>query len=336
MVHVAEVVQAKAVHKVALLSKPNVVGVGVGYKVSKGRRGRELCVVALVRRKMPPTALTSDALVPRAVNGISTDVIEVGEIRALQAPTDRWRPAPGGVSIGHHRITAGTLGCVVRDRASGARLILSNNHVLANSNNASPGDAILQPGPVDGGVLGQDTIAQLERFQPIRFLSEPGTCSIAATFAAMANFLAALLGSTHRLETIRADPSAANAIDAALARPLNEADLRDDILRIGEVAGTLEAELGMKVRKSGRTSGFTQGEIILLDATVDVSYDLGRTARFEGQIVAGPMSQGGDSGSLVVSGEPPQAVGLLFAGSDRSTILNPIQAVLDTLDIRFA
>jgi hypothetical protein len=45
------------------------------------------------------------------------------------------------------------------------------------------------------------------------------------------------------------------------------------------------------------------------------------------------MSQGGDSGSLVVAGDSLQAVGLLFAGSDQSTVINPIQAVLDCLEV---
>jgi hypothetical protein len=45
------------------------------------------------------------------------------------------------------------------------------------------------------------------------------------------------------------------------------------------------------------------------------------------------MSQGGDSGSLVVAGDSQNAVGLLFAGSAQSTIFNPIQAVLDCLEL---
>src|SRR3546814_8805883 len=47
--------------------------------------------------------------------------------------------------------------------------ILSNNHVLANSNNATPGDAVLQPGPFDGGTDPADRIASLSRFIPITF-----------------------------------------------------------------------------------------------------------------------------------------------------------------------
>jgi len=45
-----------------------------------------------------------------------------------------------------------------------------------------------------------------------------------------------------------------------------------------------------------------------------------KQARFTGQVITGPISQGGDSGSLVVDGVENKAVGLLFAGSNLSTI----------------
>jgi hypothetical protein len=45
------------------------------------------------------------------------------------------------------------------------------------------------------------------------------------------------------------------------------------------------------------------------------------------------MSQPGDSGSLLVAANSLQAVGLLFAGSDQTTIYNPIQAVLESLEV---
>jgi hypothetical protein len=264
---------------------------------------------------------------------VNVDVIQVGEIRAHASRTERVRPAPGGVSLGHYKITAGTLGCVVRDRSTNLRLILSNNHVLANSNDATPGDAILQPGPVDGGSPANDTIATLERFCPIDFGSEPGDCSLAGSYASLGNAIAALLGSKHRLDVYRSNPQAINLVDAAVARPVNDGDVLDEILEIGTVQGTLEATLGMPLRKSGRTTGFTTGEVTLLNATISVSYGTGKTARFENQIVAGAMSQGGDSGSLVVHGTELKAVGLLFAGSNQSTIINPIQAVLDCLQV---
>lgn len=329
----ASLIQVKEEHKEAILNRPNVVGVGVGYRETERSLTDDVCVVVLVERKVAPVALPAGALVPRAVAGRRTDVREVGEIRALQAPTDRWRPAPGGVSIGHYRISAGTLGCVVRDRATGDRLILSNNHVLANSNDAAPGDPILQPGGADGGVEPQDVIARLERFVPIHYNIAPGTCGIASAVAHLANAVAILLGSGHRLQSYQQNQQATNLVDAAVARPIDDAFVLDEILEIGEPAGTTEAVLGMAVRKSGRTTGFTTGAVTVLDATVSVSYGSGRTARFENQIITGPMSQGGDSGSLLVSGATQDAVGLLFAGSDQTTVHSPIDLVLEYLEV---
>jgi hypothetical protein len=327
------VIQVKEENKEQLLSKPNVVGVGVGYREVAGVQTGELSVVVMVRNKLPVAGLEPGELLPQRLDNIDVDVIQVGEIRALQARTDRWRPAPGGVSIGHYKITAGTLGAVVRDRGSNEPLILSNNHVLANSNDAAPGDAILQPGPYDGGDQANDVIAHLERFVPIEFSQSPGICSFARFFAGLGNTAAGVVGSKHRLEVIQANPQAANLVDAAVARPVNPADLRNDILEIGTVTGVATPVLNMAVRKSGRTTGLTTGQINLLDVTVNVSYGANRIARFEGQLVSGPMSQGGDSGSLVVAGDSLRAVGLLFAGSNQTTIFSPIQAVLDGLQV---
>jgi hypothetical protein len=159
------------------------------------------------------------------------------------------------VSIGLFQITAGTLGCVVRDRRSGVRLILSNNHVLANSNNASPGDPILQPGPYDGGSQDRDVIARLERFVKLQFTTAPGTCGIAQTVADFLNWLAGLAGSSHRLDVFQFQPQATNQVDAAVARPDDDNLVLDEILEIGEPSGTLPAVLGMAVRKSGRRPG---------------------------------------------------------------------------------
>lgn len=328
-----EVRRLKESHKAAIMAKPNVVGVGTGYKVVRRRTTDELCIVALVRQKLPEAGLDPGALVPSEIDGVATDVVQVGDIRALQERTDRWRPAPGGVSLGHYQVTAGTFGSVVRDRASGARLILSNNHVLANSNDARPGDPILQPGAYDGGQVEEDTIAHLERFCPIEFSTSPPDCPVAIGVANAANALARLLGSKHWLQAQQTDPTASNLADAAVARPLDDNAILDEILEIGVVEGTTPAVLGMSVRKSGRTTGLTTGEITVLDATVDVSYGGGRIARFENQILTGPISQGGDSGSLLVAGDLLQAVGLLFAGSEQTTVHNPIQAVLDCLEV---
>lgn len=291
-----------------LFGYPNVVGWGRGMRVRGGVQTDEPCVTVLVSDKLPEVMLSRDEMLPGEYQGLPTDVLPAGTIRALQSRTGRWRPAPGGVSIGHFAITAGTFGAVVKDRATGDRLILSNNHVLANSNAAKVGDAILQPGPIDGG-RPTDKIAELYTWVDIAF--EGGCLPFAR-------------------------PQRPNRVDAAVARPLTDGDVLESILDVGIPSGWIKAGIGLEVLKSGRTTALTWGQVQVIDATVKVSYGSAGQAVFEGQIVTGAMSQGGDSGSLLVDNEPgtkPAAVGLLFAGSDQVTIYNPIEDVLDLLEV---
>jgi hypothetical protein len=320
-------------HREAILAQPNVVGLGIGHKVRATVLTDQLCLVVMVRRKLPTEGLAPQAVVPPEVEGVPTDVMEVGVLRALQSRSARWRPAPAGVSIGHFQTSAGTLGCVVRDRASGGRLILSNNHVLANSNEAQLGDPVLQPGPADGGRVVSDTIAHLERFSPIAFTTRPPVCPVALGIASTANALARQMGSAHRLEAVQRNPTAVNWVDAAVARPVEDADILEGILEIGVPLGVIAPALGTSVRKSGATTGLSSGRIIVVNATTIIDYGPGRTARFDAQIVTTNMSQGGDSGSLLVAGDSPDAVGLLFAGSPQVTVHNEILAVLGRLDV---
>jgi hypothetical protein len=348
-----QVFQAQAAIQETLLHRANVVGVAVGNKGDKTAPMSEPAVVVLVERKLPLAALSASDVIPKQVDGVRTDVYEVGYLRAYQTPRDRYRPTiPSGVSIGHYKITAGTLGTIVTDRSTGAKLILSNNHVLANSNDAQIGDAILQPGPTDGGQNPADRVATLERFVRIRFIGEPddptppipgdnnGGCLL--ILINLLNLLSGALGSQQRLTTVAtptattpATPAqeATNRVDAALARPLDPNMFTGEIRHIGVVSGTKAATLGMSVRKSGRTTDFTTGTVTLLNATVNVAYGPSQTARFEGQVITTPMSQGGDSGSLIVDGTENKAVGLLYAGSAQATIFNPIQDVLDALQV---
>ena len=330
-----EAIQAKSLHKSTILTKPNVVGVGVGYKMVGEDKTDELSIIALVREKIPIAGLLPEALVPSELEGVRTDVMEVGDLRPLTLRTDRWRPAPPGVSIGHYKITAGTFGAVVRHKSTGRRLILSNNHVLANSNECEIGDPILQPGVVDGGQIEQDTIAHLEDFCEIDFGLSPPTCTYAELYTDFGNKIARWMGSGHKLQVMKTNPSATNLVDAAVARPVDDSLISDEILEIGEVAGTKPPKLAMLVQKSGRTTGLRTGEILVLDTTIEVEYGAGRLATFEQQILTSPISQGGDSGSLLVTADSPHAVGLLFAGSNQATLHNPIQAVVECLNIDF-
>jgi len=336
MAEMKEIRIVKEKHSAKIMAKKNVVGLGVGYKETKGVKTDRMALVVMVKKKVPIQELKKGDVIPGEIEGVVTDVIEVGEIVALQERTDRWRPAPGGVSIGHYKITAGTLGVLVRDVETDEILILSNNHVMANSNDATPGDPILQPGPYDGGTVAGDTLANLERFVPIQFESEqpPVPCPFSQAIAGVANFFAWLVGSKHRLLSVVIQQ--ANQVDGALAKPTSPDVVKKEILEIGEVTEDTEAELGMEVRKSGRTTGLTRGTVQLLDASVSVDYGGGKIAFFTNQILTTNMSQGGDSGSLLVDGEGKKAVGLLFAGSDTVTIHNPIASVKDALKVRFS
>lgn len=328
-----EIQVARAANTSRLLSLPNVVGVGEGFRVTAGEKTDEVCVVVLVRRKVPRSGLHESDLVPKRLEGVKTDVIEVGEVRALPSRKDRVRPALPGLSIGHYQVTAGTFGALVRHKPSGDRLILSNNHVLANSNNALEGDPILQPGAADGGEVEADTLARLQAFIPLAFLIEPASCGIASGLASLANLIAKLLGSRHRLQAYRAQPDAINSVDAAVARPDVQEDVGSAVIEVGNLTGTREPLLGMSVRKSGRTTGLTTGEIVVVEATVTVGYGPTRRAKFRGQIVTTAMSAAGDSGSALVAEDSNEAVGLLYAGSDQVSLHNPIEDVLQALDL---
>ncbi|MCK4621630.1 MAG: hypothetical protein KAT62_05370 [Desulfuromonadales bacterium] len=310
-----------------LLARSNVVATGVGYKFTGGKRTDTPCIVCSVEKKIAASALSSQDLVPKDVQGIPTDVVETGVFRVFQAPTGRFRPAPGGVSIGHKDITAGTLGCWVKRNDQWH--ILSNNHVMANSNNAQTGDPILQPGPHDGGRNPDDQIATLTDFVPVQMTGLPSDCNVAGRIVRALNKVAEIISSDTRLQAVKA-LAGENLVDAAIARPLNDADVKAEILGIGEIQGLTEGLLGMKVKKSGRTTEFTEDEITQVDVTVNVQYGAGLIATFKDQLMAGPMSQGGDSGSAVLD-ENSNLVGLLFAGSDQTTIFNRIQNVFSAL-----
>jgi hypothetical protein len=326
-----------------LFSKPNVVATGLGYKLVQGKKTGELSIVCSVGLKVPAASLGQDELIPPFMDGVPTDVRPVGLIHALQQPADvtpeepvqavrkptgRFRPAPGGVSTGHFHVSAGTLGCLVK---KGEKVfILSNNHVLANSNLARKGDIILQPGMHDGGRIREDQIALLSEFIPIYFENQRRGL-LAGGITGIYNFFARITGSGSRLYSGNmSQPD--NLVDCAIAEPIEPADVINEILGAGRITGTAEGILGMEVRKSGRTTGFTTGMIEQVDVTVRVNFGSGKTALFRDQLMAGPMSQGGDSGSVVLNGNN-EAVGLLFAGSTTTTLINRIQNVIKLLEV---
>lgn len=166
---------------------------------------------------------------------------------------------------------------------------------------------------------------------PISFLEPTSDCRFARGLIALLNAGCRLIGSRTRYRAYRIE-AAANLVDAAIARVQREEDVSEEILEVGRIQGLARGELGMRIKKSGRTTGFTQGEIVQVDVTANVQYGAGRVARFTDQLMAGPMSQGGDSGSAVLDADD-RLVGLLFAGSPNSTIINRIEHVFTALGL---
>lgn len=277
----------------------NIVGVGVGEKMNNGKFTDQMSVIVYVVVKASEEKIDPKACVPKKVKGVVTDVVEVGEVTAL-AYRGRYRPALGGVSIGHFRITAGTLGCLVQK--NNKVYILSNNHVIANSNVAAIEDPILQPGPADGGRVGRDEIGRLSEF--IR---------------------------------IKTDGSA-NFVDAAIARSTPPI-VRPNNIAFGKISNVpASCGLNMIVKKAGRTTQITKGYISDCNATFRVSYGSQGIALFRNQIVVRGLngrafSMGGDSGSLILTDRTNQPVALLFAGGTGITIANPIGVVLSALRV---
>jgi hypothetical protein len=285
-------------HTPELMRRDGIIGTGVRV----GGSGESIVVYALT----PSHA--AGARIPSRLEGYDVDVVVTGRIDAVRStPTAKARPAPSGFSVGHPDITAGTIGAKVKD-ADGNVYILSNNHVLANSNRASIGDATLQPGPYDGGTSA-DQIGTLAAFETI----------------------------------VMGGPE--NTMDAAIAL-VNGADLlgRTPADAYGAPGTSVYSGglLNKGVQKYGRTTGHTTGTVSETNLTVSVCYvprglfSCAEAATFTGQIgiTPGTFSAGGDSGSLIVTNDASKdLVGLLFAGSSTRTIANPIEPVLSRFGV---
>lgn len=318
-----------------LLSLKNVVGVGIGFKNVGEESTGEPAFIVYVEKKIRSSDLHRSHIVPKKINGLDTDVVEIGRVKMLDIRTSRERPCMPGVSIGHYQSTAGTLGAVVRDKKTKDLMILSNNHVMANGSSfqeikAKIGDPILQPGPYDGGKI-EDRIATLYRFIPLAKSVSVSDCPVASGVAKASTRALQLFKRDYELRFYK-NYKTENTVDCAVAK-LDSKDLvLPAILEIGSVTGVAEAKPGMMVMKSGRTTGLTSGKVKSIGTTLQVEMKDDEKVWFADQVVTDMSSQPGDSGSLVV-GMDRKVVGLLFAGSDTLTVFNRINNVMDRLGV---
>ncbi len=335
LAQLASLLQVRQLVAPDFMSRQNVVACGVGYKIAGGKATGTPSIVVSVSRKLPVAQLTPADLIPSQVQNAPTDVIETGEIVAHGfVRTGAVRPLRPGISLGLLGGSTGTLGCFVL--RNGQNYILSNNHVLAHLNQAHQGDAVIQPGTADGGTAASQ-VATLADFIPLTFTTAAASAPVApqsapATgFAALLDALLQALSGLFNQKPLAPPPppplNDGNRVDAALALPGPGISLDPNIVDLGAPpSGVIDPQLAMKVFKSGRSSGVTEGTVTQIDVTVNVKYG-DQVARFTNQIMTTPFSQPGDSGSLVLDFQR-NAVGLLFSGSDQVSVLNPINMVL--------
>lgn len=216
----------------------------------------------------------------------------------------------------------GTLGSLVQ--RNGTQFILSNNHVLARSDAAALGEAIVQPGLIEATV-------RCNKNQ-------------ATTVANLSQFV--------NLENEGKTPSASN-IDAAIAQVVSgKVDSAGNILYLGATADSngvpasgpphagsgVAATVSMPVAKSGRSTGLTCSTILAVNVNVRVSYTkncdgsgTSFTVTYDNQVdvSGGQFGAQGDSGSLIVAQATADPVALLYGGSDTDTVGNPVGPVLN-------
>lgn len=291
------ILEAKKSIQEILLQRPDVIGVGLDYNKQ---------TIRIYVNNEDVTEELAD--IPPMMAGFPIEIVQSPTFRQLSGGsyrTERYRPAVGGISASHPQVTAGTIGAIIVDQKTGNKLLLSNNHVFANSDaldnhRANMGDPIYQPGAYDGGTAA-DTIAVLYKWIPF----EPG--------------------------------DGLNIVDAALAMPLDQNEVSPYILindydDLIQVRGVRSVSGKINVKKYSRTTNADRGVVVDWDFTVAVDYEDGRTHNFTDQILIQIETEGGDSGSILLD-EDNYAVGLVFAGGTDSTgqwfgVANKIRTVL--------
>ena len=337
------ILKTKEDNRLQLMARKNVIGLGIGLRTRGGKLTDELVLKVFVSQKVPRKLLSEDDLIPSSFEKEGSIVkvdVEVGKIPIIQTFTLRTRPLIGGVSIGPTPGGTGTLGvCVTLDNQR--TYVLSNNHVLANTDQLPIGTRIVQPSISDGGDAANDIVAELHSVVPIDF----GTSTIYWPGVGPITF-----------------PNP-NHVDCALGTilgkfPFNEANR--EIHWVGYPAyGTRKVEeptsavdfLRMwlsPVHKMGRTTEYTVGHVSdpVYDTYVDYSPAFGNPlgtniAYFVDQLRINPssnftrFSNFGDSGSLVLDANTNEPIGLLFAGDPTAgyAVCNHIDRVMNGLNI---
>lgn len=279
------------------LSKANVVGVGLSYKITNGFNTLNECIRVFVTKKISKNKLSEKDLIPSFYKSIQTDIVENGSITGLSLTT-RVRPIPGGYSISPTQgLFGGTLGCLVFDGSH--YYVLSNNHVLASCNVNPLGVPVVQPSRTFGGTAPGDTVAYLSKYIPIQAQTH-----------------------THSPE---------NYVDCAMARITDPHIFYTKLALLGAIHDVSSTHLGQFVQKVGCATEVTHGQITTLGATC-LTYFNNVPYLFLDQILTTHMASSGDSGSVLLDNNM-NVLGLIMSGNSSSTSCTPISYVICQLNV---
>ena len=221
------------------------------------------------------------------LRGLSKHMDEIDLVMGV-----RYKPRltiKSGGSIGHYKITAGTLGGFVEDDKN--YYMMSNNHVFANSNQCFGGDPIIQPGPVDTGNRNPVIVGHLDKWFPLSKVARDGVDVAVAIFSDNVDFF----------------------------HPW-------DYTGIGRIKKThVTNRMSVtRVIKRGRTTGVRRGTVSAFELD-GIQIDYGTPSdpaivTFDEQIeiIGSPPSRdfsaGGDSGSFIIDRDTMQVYALLYGG----------------------
>ncbi|PVG83315.1 hypothetical protein DDE18_08445 [Nocardioides gansuensis] len=310
-----------------LLAKKNVVGVDIDEKETGGQKTGELSIVVFVDSKQPLSKVPKADRVPPEVQGVKTDVqeieIELQMLSAQRLVDEDFAPyvdpaayptLQGGISIGPLRsvflsppdapapgnyVFVGSLGAMVRDRASGQTMALTNFHVACVNNTWSVGDRQVQQSLVDGGSpagqFGSLTRATLsERVDGAVISVDAGRAWTASvhTVGQVAGHTAATVGMTVQKRGRTTEHTFGTVASTDLTVSINYG-----------------SDVGVRTFRH----------------QIRITPDTSRNARF---------SDRGDSGSVILDANR-NVIGLLFAGATdgSATFANPIHSALDELGV---
>jgi hypothetical protein len=281
-----------------------------------------------IRARLVPGSLTSNPALHQAEQA---GPVALGGSGGSDNDFDTYKDATGARYVAD--CCGGTLGGLVEDQ-SGTPYILSNNHVLATSDQGRPGDTIEQPGLIDDGCVPLSHAGA--RVEPV------GTLRYLVPLNSRSSNVDAALASV-RPGTV--DPSGL-ILELGTVTPQNGLRSAPPVAGLGEAldAGILSS---LSVVKSGRTTGLTCSSVEAIDLQVTVDYyeDCAETQpyttkTFTGQIGIGgeAFADSGDSGALVLDAANARAIGLLYATGTTGgpapsglTLANPIGDVLAEL-----